>query len=250
MAGMVTATGLLGAGGWSSALALVLRGLGGFGGQEFLVLPPFSVPPLFRGGSLLLPRGRTAVAALQRTLVPWFSELLSDHVLHRDVDRSARRVLVGVLIILNPVGAQPFAGPVRASPDSSAYVAGAVAYPSTRSQFPLPAGSRRPYPRGARSSQACRLHTGGCCGGSAAPTPAHAVGTRHGGGAAATSCPPPASSPSALVPLDGLVLGVAVEPVVALHSIYRAGTQTPDGGCGGGRCSWECSRYWSAEGTR
>ena len=53
------------------------------------------------------------------------------------------------------------------------------------------------------------------------------------GGVAAMSYPLLASSPLALVPLDGLVLGVAVEAVVAVHSIYRAGTQTPDGGCGG-----------------
>ena len=84
-AGVVTATGPLGAGGWGSALGLVLRGLGGFSARGFLVLPSFLVP----GGSLLLPRGRAAVAALQRTLVPRFREPLLDHVQKRDVDRGA-----------------------------------------------------------------------------------------------------------------------------------------------------------------
>ena len=37
VAGVVTATGPLGAGGWGSALGA----LGGLGGQGFLVLPPF-----------------------------------------------------------------------------------------------------------------------------------------------------------------------------------------------------------------
>ena len=60
MARVVTATGAVGAGGWGSALG----GLGGFGGQGFLVLPPFPVPLLVPGGSLLLPRKRTAAAAL------------------------------------------------------------------------------------------------------------------------------------------------------------------------------------------
>ena len=93
------------------------------GATGFLVLPPFLVPLLVPGRSLLLPRGRAAVAALQHTLVPRFSELLFDHVPYRDVHRSARRVLVGVLVILNPVGAQPFAGPVRAGPAPLALLA-------------------------------------------------------------------------------------------------------------------------------
>ena len=53
VASVVTATGPLGAGGWGSALGLVLRSLGGFGGQGFLVLPPFLVPLLVPGRSLL-----------------------------------------------------------------------------------------------------------------------------------------------------------------------------------------------------
>ena len=126
MAGVVTATGPSGAGGWGSALGLVLRGLGGFGGQGFLVLPPFLVPLLVTGRSLILPRGRAAVAALQRTLVPRFLELLFDHVPYRDVDRSARRVFVGVLIFIHPVGAQFFAGPVRAGANPPALLAEAV----------------------------------------------------------------------------------------------------------------------------
>ena len=55
-----------------------------------------------------------------------FWELLFDHVPYRDVDRGARRVLVGVLILINPVGAQPFAGPVRAGPDPPALLVEAV----------------------------------------------------------------------------------------------------------------------------
>ena len=126
VAGVVTATGPSGAGGCSSALGLVLRGLGGFGGQGFLVLPPFLVPLSVPGGSLLLPRGRAAVAALQRTLVPRFRELLLDHVPYRDVDRGARQVLVGVRVLINPVMEQPFAGPVWAGPDPPALLAEAV----------------------------------------------------------------------------------------------------------------------------
>ena len=50
VAGVVTATGLLGAGGWSSAPGA----LGGFGGQGFLVLPPLPVPFPVPGDALLL----------------------------------------------------------------------------------------------------------------------------------------------------------------------------------------------------
>ena len=119
MAGVVTATGLLGAGGWGSALG----GLGRFGGQGFLVLSPFLVPLLVPGRLLLLPRRCAAAAALQRVLVPRLRELLFDHVPHGDVDRGARRVLVGVLVLLNPVRAKPFAGSVRAGQDPPALLA-------------------------------------------------------------------------------------------------------------------------------
>ena len=125
MAGVVTATGPLGAGGWGSALGA----LGGFGGQGFLVLPPFLVPLLVPGGSLLLPRRRAAAAALQRALVPRLRELLFDHVPHGDVYRGVRRVLLGVLVLLNPVKAQPFAWSVRAGPDPPALLAEAVGIP-------------------------------------------------------------------------------------------------------------------------
>ena len=60
VAGVVTATGLLGAGGWGSALGA----LGGFGGQGFLVLTPFPVPLPVPGGTLLVPKRRAAAAAL------------------------------------------------------------------------------------------------------------------------------------------------------------------------------------------
>ena len=126
VAGVVTATGPLAAGGWGSAFRLVLRGLDGFGSQGFLVLPPFLVPLLVPGGSLLLPRRRAAAAALKRTLVPRLRELPFDHVPHGDVDRGARRVLVEVLVLLNPVRAQPFAGPVRAGGDPPALLAEAI----------------------------------------------------------------------------------------------------------------------------
>ena len=116
MAGVVTATGPLGAGGWGSAPGA----LGGFGGQGFLVLPPLLVPLPVPGGPLLLPRRRAAAAALQRALAPRFREVLLDHVPHGDIDRGARRVLVGLLVLLNPVGAQPFAGPVWPGPDPPA----------------------------------------------------------------------------------------------------------------------------------
>ena len=125
VAGVVTTTGPLGAGGWGSALG----GWDGFRGQGFLVLPPFLVPLLVPGGPLLLPRRRAAAAALQRALVPRLRELLFDHVPHGDVDRGARRVLVGVLVLLNPVGAQPFAGSVRAGSDPPALLVEAVGIP-------------------------------------------------------------------------------------------------------------------------
>ena len=125
VAGVVTASGPLAAGGSGSAL----DGLGGLGGQGFLVPPPFLVPLLVPGGTLLLPRRRAAAAALQRALVPWLRELHLDHVPHRDVDRGARRVLVGVLVLLNPVGAQPFAGSVQAGSDPPALLAEAVGIP-------------------------------------------------------------------------------------------------------------------------
>ena len=75
---------------------------------------------LFPGGPLLLPRKRAAAAALQPALAPRFLELLLDHVPDGDIDRGAQRVLVGVLVLLNPVGAQPFAGPVWPGPDPPA----------------------------------------------------------------------------------------------------------------------------------
>ena len=46
----------------------------------------------------------------------------------------------------------------------------------------LPASGPPPCPRGARSSRACRLRTGGGCGGSAGPKPTHAAGVPHGAG--------------------------------------------------------------------
>ena len=103
--------------------------LGGFGGQGCLVLPPLPVPLPVPGGPLLLPRRRAAAAALQPALAPRFREVLLDHVPHGDVDRGARRVLVGLLVLLNPVGAQPFAGPVRPGPGPPALVAEAVLIP-------------------------------------------------------------------------------------------------------------------------
>ena len=70
------------------------------------------------------PRGRKASST--RKIKPQTSNLLFDHVPYGDVDCSTRRVLVGVLVILKPVGAQPFAAPVRAGPDPPALVAEAV----------------------------------------------------------------------------------------------------------------------------
>ena len=125
VAGVVAATGPLGAGGWGSAPG----GLGGFGSQGFLVLPPLPVPPPVPGGPLLLTRRRTAAAALQRALGPRLRDFPFDHVPHGDVDRGARRVLVGLLVLLDPVGAQPFAGPVWPGPDPSAPRAEAVGIP-------------------------------------------------------------------------------------------------------------------------
>ena len=66
VAGVVTATGPLGTGGWGSALGA----LGGFGGQGFLVLPPLPVLLPVPGGPLLLPR-RRAGEAVPRTYGPW-----------------------------------------------------------------------------------------------------------------------------------------------------------------------------------
>ena len=124
VAGVVTSTGPLGAVGWGSAPGA----LGGFGGQGLLVLPPLPVPPPVPGGTLLLPR-RRAAAALQPAVVPERREPLLDHVPHGDVDRGARWVLVGLLVLLNPVRAQPFAGPVRAGPGPPALAAEAVLKP-------------------------------------------------------------------------------------------------------------------------
>ena len=112
VAGVVTATGPLGAAGWGSALGA----LGGFGGQGFLVLPPLPVPPPVPGGPLLLTTRR-------------LRELPFDHVPHGDIDRGARRVIVGVLVLLNPVRAHPFAGPVWPGPDPPALLAKAEGKP-------------------------------------------------------------------------------------------------------------------------
>ena len=66
---------------------------------------------------------RRAAAALQPAPAPRFGEVVLDHVPQGDVDRGARRVGVGVLFLLNPVGAQPFAGPVRPGPGPPALAA-------------------------------------------------------------------------------------------------------------------------------
>ena len=116
VAGVVISTSPLGAVGWGSAPGA----LGGFGSQGCLVLPPLRVPLPVPGRPLLLPRRRAAAAAPQRALVPRFREVLLDHVPHGDINRGARRVLVGLLVLLNPVGAQPFAGPVWPGPDPPA----------------------------------------------------------------------------------------------------------------------------------
>ena len=63
----------------------------------------------FPGDALLL------LSCSLRSL-PASREGLLDHVPHGGIDRGARRVLVGVLVLLNPVRAQPFAGPVRPGP--------------------------------------------------------------------------------------------------------------------------------------
>ena len=200
MAGVVTATGPLGAGGWSSALGLLLRALGGFGIQGFLVLPPLLVLLPVPSGSLLLPRRRTA-AALQGTLFPRFAELLFDHVPYGDDDCSARRaIFFGSRHPQSRRGAAPRRACLDRSRPSSACGGSSRRILLPAASLPLPAGGRRPYPRGDRSSRACRLRTGGCCGGNVDPTPMHAAGTQHGGGAAATSCPPLASSSWERVP--------------------------------------------------
>ena len=121
---MVTTIGPLGTGGWGSALGA----LGGFGSQGLLVLPPPPVPLLVPGGTLLR-RRRRAAAALQPALAPRFREVLLDHVPQGDVDRGALRVGVGVLVLLDPVGAQPFAGPVRPGPRPPAPLLVAVLVP-------------------------------------------------------------------------------------------------------------------------
>ena len=118
VAGVMTTIGPLGTGGWGSALGA----LGGFGGQGLLVLPPLPLPLPVPGGPPLLPR-RRAAAALQPALAPRFREALLDHVPQGDIDRGARRVGVGVLVLLDPVGAQPFAGPVRPGPGPPALAA-------------------------------------------------------------------------------------------------------------------------------
>ena len=125
MAGVVTTTGPLGAVNWGSAPGA----LGGLGGQGFLVLPPLPVPLPVPGRLLLLPQKRAAAAALQPALAPRFREVLLDHVPHGDIDRGARRVLVGLLVLLNPVGAQPFTGPVWPGPDPPAPLAEAEGKP-------------------------------------------------------------------------------------------------------------------------
>ena len=88
-----------------------------------------------------------------------------------------------------PSGRSPLPGlSGRLRPSSASGGSGRQILPPAAS-LPLPAGGRGPCPRGARSSRACRLRTGGGCGGSAGPKPTHAVGALHGGGAAATSYP-------------------------------------------------------------
>ena len=120
VAGVVTATAPSGAEGWGSALG----SLGGFGGQGLLGLPPLPVPLPVPGGPLLLPRKHAAAAAaLQRALGPRLWEPPFDHIPHGDIVCGARRVLVGLFVLLNPVGAQLFAGPVWPGPDPPALLA-------------------------------------------------------------------------------------------------------------------------------
>ena len=191
MAGPMTTIGPLGTGGWGSALGA----LGGFGGQGLLVLPPLPVPLPVPGGPLLLPR-RRAAAALQPALAPRFREVLLDHVPHGDVDRGARRVLVWGLVLLDPVrgAALRRACPAGSRSFTASAGSGRQTLPPAASP-PRPAGGRGPCPCGARSSRACRLRTGGGCGGSVGPKPTHAAGVLHGGGATATSCQLLASLP-------------------------------------------------------
>ena len=195
MAGVVTAIGPLGAVGWGSASGA----LGGFGGQGLLVLPPLSFPLPVPGGTLLLPRRRATAAALQHALVPQRRELLLDHVPHAEVVRGARRVLVGLLVPLNPIRAQPFAGPVWAGPDPPALAAEAVRIPfHPQPIIHCPQAVLAHVLTELEAPGHAAFAFGDCCCGSAAPTATHAVGAPHGGGAAATSYPPHPNSPSFL----------------------------------------------------
>ena len=187
----MTTIGPLGTGGWGSALGA----LGGFGGQGLLVLPPLPVPLPVPGGPLL-PSPETRCCCPAACARSPFRELPLDHVPQGDVDRGARRVHVGLLVLLNP---RRDAGLRRACPagstSSSASAGGGTRTLPPAASPPRPAGGRGDVRAGARSSWACRLRTGGGCGGSAGPKPTHAAGVLHGGGAAATSCPLPANSP-------------------------------------------------------
>ena len=67
-----------------------------------------------------------------------------------------------------PSGRRPSPGPVRPGPRPPAPLLVAVLVPlPPAASPPRPAGGRGRCPCGARSSWACRLRTGGCCGGSA-----------------------------------------------------------------------------------
>ena len=136
MAGVVTGTGPLGAGDWGSALGHVLRGFGGLGIQGFLVLPPFLVPLLVPGGSLLLP-GRCTAAALQLSR-NFFS--ITSHM--ETLIVAPDGYLLGFSSSSIPSGRSP-------SPGLSSACGGSgrrILLPAA--SLPLPAGGRRPYPRG------------------------------------------------------------------------------------------------------